>query len=61
MSSAIAYLFLGGLFTYLALHYATETVWNPLTISLLVIATIDIGIGITHLRTALSRKKNENK
>lgn len=57
MASAITYIILGALFTYLAFLYADETVWNPITIVLLLVATVDFGLGITFLRQHFKRKK----
>jgi len=48
---------MGIFFTYLAFLQAGETVWNILTIILLLIATFDFVVGFHYLR----RKKPEEK
>jgi len=60
MTTAITYFVLGAIFTYLAFVNATETVWNPISIILLIVATIDFGAGFTFLRQHFHRKREEN-
>lgn len=59
MRSGIVYLALGGLFIYLAILNATETIWNPMSIILLAVAAIDIGMGFTMFRNYLKQKDAE--
>jgi len=59
LRNGIIYFVLGGLFIYLALINATETIWNPMSIILLIVAAIDIGMGITMFRNHLRQKNNE--
>lgn len=59
MRSGIVYFILGGLFIYLAILNATETIWNPLSLVLLAVAAVDIGMGITMVRNRLKQKKME--
>ncbi|WP_077620354.1 YdiK family protein [Bacillus sinesaloumensis] len=42
----IIYVLMGTLFTYLAIGFATETVWNFSTILLALFATFDFGMAI---------------
>lgn len=56
MRSGIIYFALGGLFIYIAILNATETIWNPMSIILLAVAAIDIGMGFTMLRNYLKQK-----
>lgn len=60
MIGAISYIILGILFTYLAFLYASETIWNPITIFLLILATIDFGLGITFIRKHFRHKNEKN-
>lgn len=59
MGSGLVYFALGGLFIYLAILNATETIWNPMSIILLAIAAIDIGMGFTMLRNYFKQKNSE--
>lgn len=61
MRNGIIYFILGGLFIYLALINATETIWNPISIILLAVAAIDIGMGFTMLRNRIKEKNIDNK
>lgn len=54
---AIVYFLMGALFTYMAFDYADETIFNPLTIILLLVATLDFVIGIRYI----SRLRNKEK
>lgn len=56
---AILYFVLGLLFTYLAFVNAKETIWNPITILLLIVATIDIGMGVRFTRGHFQKKKQQ--
>ena len=59
MRTGVVYFFLAALFIYLAVINATETIFNPISLLLLAIAAIDIGLGITMLRTYLQERKEE--
>lgn len=59
MRNGLIYFALGGLFIYLAVLNATETIWNPMSIILLAVAAIDIGMGFTMLRNYLKQKNSE--
>lgn len=54
------YFLLGTLFTFLAYFYASETIWNPMTIIFLILATLDFGLGFTFLRQLFQRNEDEN-
>jgi len=53
---AILYFIMGVLFTYVAFVYAKETIWNPTTILLTIVATIDFGISFRYLRMYFMQK-----
>lgn len=55
---ALLYFILGILFTYMAIQNAQETIWNPITILLAVVATIDFAVGFRYLRRDKNRPKN---
>jgi len=57
--TGVVYFLLAALFIYLAVINATETIFNPLSLIMLAIAAIDIGLGITMLRTYLQERKEE--
>ncbi|HLS24233.1 MAG TPA: YdiK family protein [Pseudogracilibacillus sp.] len=59
MRTGVVYFLLAALFIYLAVINATETIFNPLSLIMLAIAAIDIGLGITMLRTYLQERKEE--
>lgn len=54
---AILYFFMGIVFTYMAFTYADETVLNPMTIILLLVAALDFVVGFRYVR----RNKKNNK
>lgn len=54
---AILYFVMGIIFTFMALTYAEETVFNPLTILLLLVAALDFVVGFRYLK----RNKNNRK
>lgn len=54
---AIFYFILGTLFIYLAITNEHETVWNPVTILLAVVATLDFVVGFRYLRAHQAQKK----
>jgi len=56
VASAVSYIILGLLFAYLAFLYAEETVWNPITIILSIVSSVDLGLGITQLYEQIKEK-----
>ncbi len=54
---AILYFLMGALFTYMGFQYAEETVFNPLTILLLLVAALDFFVGFRYIK----RKKQANQ
>ncbi|GGK00788.1 hypothetical protein GCM10007063_23850 [Lentibacillus kapialis] len=55
------YLFLGILFTYVAILSADETIWNFITILLAFFATLDFGVGIRMFIIHFKIKKHNKK
>lgn len=53
----LVYIMMGVLFTYVAFQNASETIWNPLTIGLLLIAALDFFIAFRTFKKARSQKK----
>lgn len=58
---ASLYFMMGALFVYIGVQGAEETIWNPTTIIMSVIATFDfvvaIRLSILHFRVKNSKKK----
>lgn len=57
LTMAIIYLVMGVLFTFLAFQSVDDTIWNPLTIVLLLVAALDFVVAYRFLRK--SSKKNK--
>jgi len=53
------YFLMGVLFTYVAFENASETIWNPLTIILLLIAALDFFIAFRTFIAARKQKQNK--
>lgn len=56
---AILYFLMGVLFTYMGFTYAEETVFNPLTIGLLLVAALDFYVGFRYIKR--NKQANNNK
>lgn len=56
---AIVYIVMGVLFINLAISWAEETVWNPATIALAIIATLDFGVAIRYVKIYFKSKKDK--
>lgn len=54
---ALLYFALGIIFTSMAFTYAEETVFNPITIILLLVAALDFVIGFRYLKARKNNKK----
>ncbi|ASK61225.1 DUF4305 domain-containing protein [Virgibacillus phasianinus] len=52
------YFIMGVLFVYMATQSAGETVWNPTTMLLAIIATLDFGVALRLMRNH-ARHKNK--
>jgi len=55
----MVYFIMGVLFTYVAFENASETIWNPLTIILLLIAALDFFIAFRTFMAARKQKQNK--
>jgi len=60
---SIPYFILGALFVYLALLQSRQanTVWDPLTLILIFMATVDFAIGIHYVRKGSGKQKNNGE
>lgn len=47
---------MGVLFTYLAFTSIDDTIWNATTILLLIVATLDFGVGYRYLRNHMKKQ-----
>lgn len=56
---AVVYLIMGVLFTFFAFRSADETVWNPLTIGLLLIAALDFLVAMQLIRKSFQKNDGE--
>lgn len=56
---ALLYFALGIIFTSMAFTYAEETVFNPITIILLLVAALDFVIGFRYLKARKNKKINQ--
>lgn len=56
---AILYFLMGALFTYMGFTYAEETVFNPLTIILLLVAALDFFVGFRYIKR--NKQANNDK
>lgn len=61
MGQALLYISIGVLFTYIGYHYADETVFNPLTLFFLSIASLDFFIGLKHMHRHIKHKRNNDE
>lgn len=59
--SAGMYVLIGSFFLFLAFQYADDTVWNPVTIILTAVATLDFGAAIRTIRLHLKIKNAQKK
>jgi hypothetical protein len=59
--TALFYIMLGFLFTYLAINSGDDTLWSIRTILPALIATFDFGIGLRLLRIHFHIKKKHGK
>ena len=57
----VMYIFMGILFTYLAIQSATETIWNFATILFMIVATFDFAVAIRMLSLNNKIKKTKKK
>src|SRR5699024_11000 len=57
----MVYFLMGVLFTYVAFENASETIWNPLTIILLLIAALDFFIAFVRLWQQGNKSKINNE
>src|SRR5699024_11820929 len=55
----MVYFLMGVLFTYVAFENASEIIWNPLTIILLLIAALDFSIAFRTFMAAMKQKQNK--
>ena len=53
------YIIMGVLFTYVAFQSANETIWNPLTILLLLVAALDFFVAFKIFRRSLKNKNHD--
>lgn len=58
---AIVYLAMGALFVNLAIKWADDTILNPSTIALALIATLDFAVGIRFTRIHFKTKRNKDE
>lgn len=58
MLMAFIYFVMGLLFLNIAIHSASETIWNATTIVLAIIVTLNFGVGIRLIGTHFRIKKN---
>lgn len=61
LRSAIFYFIMGIIFIYFAFQTIDETVFNPLTILLVILATLEFGIGIRFLQFHIKLKQQQKK
>jgi len=54
---AILYFAMGVIFTYMAFTYAEESVFNPITIILLLVAALDFVVGFRYIKRNKESKK----
>ena len=57
LRGAMFHFIMGALFIYFAYHSITETVLDPLTLFLSVLATLEVGIGVRLLQFYLKIKR----
>lgn len=56
---AVLYFAMGVMFTYMSFTYADETVFNPITILLLLVAAVDFFVGFRYLKISKQKKSNQ--
>ncbi|WP_440896774.1 YdiK family protein [Amphibacillus sp. Q70] len=59
LTSAMIYLGLGAVFVYFAYQTIDETIFNPLTIILIIIASLEFGVGIRFIQLHFKIKRNK--
>jgi len=59
LKMAILYLLMGALFTFLAVNNMGETIWEPLTIVLLLVAAMDFLVAFQFIKKAMQRRHKE--
>ena len=61
LRSAIFYFIMGAVFIYFAFGTIEETVFKPLTILLIVLATLEFGVAIRFFQFHLKLKRHQKK
>ncbi|GAA4073473.1 YdiK family protein [Amphibacillus indicireducens] len=61
LRSAIFYFIMGAIFIYFAFQTIDETVFKPLTILLVILATLEFGVGIRFLQFHIKIKRHQKK
>lgn len=61
LRSAIFYFIMGAVFIYFAFGTIEETVFEPLTMLLIVLATLEFGVAIRFLQFHIKLKRHQKK